>query len=423
MAASDVQGAARADELEPDVERRSAGAYFPAMDGYRAVAALLVLLTHVALASGLVVRNTALGPYLARADVGVSIFFLLSGFLLYRPFVVAHLEGRPAGSLGGYARRRALRIIPAYWFALTIVAFVLEAPAFHPPHEVVTHYLLLHPYFLDQVTGGPIQQSWTLATEVGFYVFLPAWAWLVVRGRQRRSPERQLRAEVLGLVVLWVVPVVVKLLTVRYLNGRTGPGDLTQAEANDLAGMLGTWLPFRLDEFALGMALAVGSAWIVHRGTRLPAWTTRATTTLACWAVAAALFWFTSTQLDLPSAPIFTPRQALVVRLLYSAIALFLLLPAVFGPQDRGLVPRLFANPVLIWLGLTSYGTYIWHEAWQERYLRWAGDEIFRSPFWQMLVVTIVLTLASAALSWYLVERPALLLKGRRKDAPRHVPG
>ena len=124
----------RAPTVEPELDRRSAGTYFPAMDGYRALAALAVLLAHVALLSGIVRTNTAFGPYLARADVGVSVFFLLSGFLLYRPFVAARLAGRPSGSLGGYVRRRALRILPAYWFALTIVAFVLQAPGFESPH-------------------------------------------------------------------------------------------------------------------------------------------------------------------------------------------------------------------------------------------------------------------------------------------------
>jgi len=185
-------------DVEPELDRRSAGTYFPAMDGYRAVAALAVLLAHVALLSGIVRTNTAFGPYLARADVGVSVFFLLSGFLLYRPFVAARLARRPSGSLGGYVRRRALRIIPAYWFALTIVAFVLKAPGFESPHSIPAHYLLLHPYDVDQVTGGPIQQSWTLATEVAFYVFLPVWAWLLAR--RDRTPSRQIRVEVIGLV-------------------------------------------------------------------------------------------------------------------------------------------------------------------------------------------------------------------------------
>jgi peptidoglycan/LPS O-acetylase OafA/YrhL len=392
---------------DPEVERRSDGVYFPAMDGYRAFAALSVLLAHVALLSGIVRTNTALGPYLARADVGVSVFFLLSGFLLYRPFVAAHLAGRSAGSLGGYARRRALRILPAYWFALTIVAFVLRAPSFEAPHNIVAHYLLLHPYDIDQVTGGPIQQSWTLATEVGFYVFLPVWAWLVGRGggwvsRGIRTPERQIRVEAVALVALWAAAIAVKLIVV------------AQHPSEERFGLWGAWLPFRLDEFALGMGLAVASEWVAHRGVRLPAWTRRTWATLGCWAVAAVLFWVTSTQIGLDPVPIFTPRQALVTRMLYAFIALFLLLPAVLGRSEGGPVAALFRNRVMIWLGLTSYGIYIWHEAWQDKYLGWVGDPMFRSPFWPMLGVTVVLTLVSAAVSWYLVERPALLLKGRR---------
>jgi peptidoglycan/LPS O-acetylase OafA/YrhL len=387
-------------DLEPDVGRRSAGTYFPSMDGYRAVAALMVLLAHVALLSGVVRTNTALGPYLARADVGVSVFFLLSGFLLYRPFVAARLAGRPSGSLGGYARRRILRILPAYWFALTIVAFVLHAPGFESPHNVAAHYLLLHPYDVDQVTGGPIQQSWTLATEVAFYAFLPVWAWLIGRGDRR--PERQIRVEVLGLAALWAAAIGLKLAIV--IHGTS----------NERFGLYGAWLPFRIDEFALGMSMAVASAWVTNRGITLPRWARTAAATLACWVVAAALFWFTTTQLDLDPVPIFTPRQALVTRVLYSFIALFLLLPAVLGPSDRGPVHRVFSNRLMVWLGLLSYGIYIWHEAWQDKWLEHTGDPMFRSPFWPMLGATLVLTLASAAVSGYLIEKPALRFKGRR---------
>ena len=45
----------------------------------------------------------------------MSIFFVISGFLLYRPFVVRKLRGEPFPSIGGYAIRRFLRIVPAYW--------------------------------------------------------------------------------------------------------------------------------------------------------------------------------------------------------------------------------------------------------------------------------------------------------------------
>jgi peptidoglycan/LPS O-acetylase OafA/YrhL len=77
-------------------------------------------------------------------------------------------------------------------------------------------------------------------------------------------------------------------------------------------------------------------------------------------------------------------------------------------------VHSIFGNRVMLWLGLISYGIYIWHEAWQDKYIGWVGDKPFLSPFWPMLAVTLVLTLASATVSWYVVEKPALRLKGRR---------
>ena len=52
--------------------------------------------------------------------MGVAIFFVISGFLLYRPFLAAS-RGGPA-AIRGYLRRRVLRIVPAYWVALTVLA-------------------------------------------------------------------------------------------------------------------------------------------------------------------------------------------------------------------------------------------------------------------------------------------------------------
>ena len=68
---------------------------FPAFDGLRAIAAITVLGVHSAFVSGLTSRDPAVGIYTARLEAGVAVFFLISGFLLYRPFVVAHLRGAP----------------------------------------------------------------------------------------------------------------------------------------------------------------------------------------------------------------------------------------------------------------------------------------------------------------------------------------
>jgi hypothetical protein len=65
---------------------------FPCFDGLRAIAVVSVLLLHTAWVSGFTERNS-LGVYTSRLEIGVSIFFLVSGFLLYRPFVLSHLTG------------------------------------------------------------------------------------------------------------------------------------------------------------------------------------------------------------------------------------------------------------------------------------------------------------------------------------------
>ena len=88
---------------------------FPLVDSLRALAALGVLMTHASWFSGLNYRASP-GRFTQRLDVGVALFFLISGLLLYRPFVLANLKRSSAPASGPYAWRRFLRIMPAYWF-------------------------------------------------------------------------------------------------------------------------------------------------------------------------------------------------------------------------------------------------------------------------------------------------------------------
>jgi peptidoglycan/LPS O-acetylase OafA/YrhL len=388
-------------DVPPSVEPRE---HFVGLDGARAVAALGVVIVHATLLSGYVFRSR-FGPFFARADIGVEIFFLLSGFLLYRPFVARRLAGMPSADLGSYARRRFLRIFPAYWVALTIIAFVMRAPPFPTGHSVVAHYLLLHVFDINQVSGGPIQQAWTLSCEVSFYIFLPFWAWLMTR--RDRNPERQIRVEVVGVAALWTASMLLKVVLL----------------ATDLPiskiGWLATWLPLRLDQFALGMALAVASAWISHRGISLPAWFRGAPGVLGCWAVAIGAFVWVSLGFDLPLDLSFTPRQFFFTRTSFSFIALFFLVPIVLGRQDRGPSRTLLGNGVMVWLGLVSYGIYLWHEAWMFQYLKWTDQPELNAGFVGLLVVSLTLTIITAAISWYVVERPIMGWRRRPVARPR----
>src|SRR4051794_30370828 len=93
--------------------------YFPLFDSLRGVAAMLVLTFHVVLITPLGLETFG-RPAQVFGFVGVELFFVISGFLLYRPFVAARVEGRAPQPLKVFFRRRALRILPAYFVILTI---------------------------------------------------------------------------------------------------------------------------------------------------------------------------------------------------------------------------------------------------------------------------------------------------------------
>lgn len=371
---------------------------FPLLDAMRAFAALAIVVTHV---SGLTGFNTdnVLGAYTARLNFGVTLFFLLSGFLLYRPFVAARLEGRPPIRIRDYVRRRVLRIVPAYWVALTVLALVLGLPAFWDG-PWWRSYTFTQNLWIDSTTQG-IFPAWTLCIEVMFYLALP----FVAAGIGRLA-GRSVRAELALLAALGLASVVL-----RTALEAAGGGFVLQ---NTLAGFFG-W-------FAIGMALATLSVawWGRERESR--ALRVVVDRPWVPWAAAAVAFWFVSTQLGLPRGFFFVYDDIsfLGEHLLYALCAALLLLPAVFGDGAGGWVRRLLGLRVLAWLGVVSYGIFLYHgPIVLELSERDADLWIPGSGLVSMLSIAVALSVACAAASYYLVERPALRFKdrGSRRDS------
>jgi len=383
------------------------GVRFPGMDGLRALAASGVLLVHVALISGYAFRQRdGIGPYLARAELGVALFFLISGFLLYRPFVAAAYDERPAPALRRYARRRLLRIVPAYWVALTVLAVVLDVRDRHDIsslRDVVVYYGFLQVYFEDTALGG-IQQAWSLCAEMAFYVALPGWAWLLrkagdaVAGPDR--PARRLALELGALGALYAFGMAYRYICVR------DAGLATESLEHRV-----NWLPANVDLFALGMAVAVLQ---VHAARWPAAAAGRVAAALGrvggwWWVGAAVSYWLVAEHTGLSvGVGADTPGQWMRRQVLYGSTALFLLLPAAFGPADRGLVRRLLQSAPFAAVGLVSYGVFLWHEGVLDLYRTERGYVPFAGPFAPQLAVTIVGTALLAVASWYAVEKPAL---------------
>ena len=368
---------------------------FPLFDSLRAIAALAIFGYHLAFTFGWF-SGEPLSPWFAQLNVGVPIFFVISGFLLYRPFVRARVLGTPRPALGPYALRRFLRIVPAYWVALALIAVWLgETSEVFSPGGVLTYFGFAQSYRVDTFAGG-IGQAWTLNVEILFYALLPLWAWLAAHVVRARPVGGELGALVL-LVAVGVGWKVVLLLV-------TSPQDRGALVA--IAA-----LPGWLDVFAVGMGIAVVSVWAHERRGRHPVIEQIDRRPWIAWAVALGAFALLGVTDELGDRS----AQLLVEHGLKALVAAGLVLPAVFGDPARGWVRRILGAPPLLWIGLVSYGFYLWHVAVIDKLAR-AG--LRGEVGWLGLsAAALAGSLAIAAVSWYLLERPILRL-GRRLAGP-----
>jgi peptidoglycan/LPS O-acetylase OafA/YrhL len=385
----------------------------PGIDGVRALGALGVLVVHVGLISGFNMRNgDGIGQYFARGEVGVTIFFVVSGFLIYRPFVAANLDARPVPDIGRFLVRRLVRIVPLYWLVLTIVLFVQHRSPVDGLGDVVTYYGFLQIYRPGYEVGG-VQQAWSLCTIVAFYLVAPMLA-LAVRAacdRLRASRTARFAIELGVIAVIFVVGYAFRWMVVAdYAH------DPLSADGRIL------WLPTNADTFAVGMALAVAHAWGAERG----GWGSAAVRALdrvpggVWWALSGLCFWAVATQAGLPhTVGAAGHRQWMLREVLYTGTALFLLLPTLFGPPGRGLVRRFIESRPMIVLGTLSYGVFLWHEYVLDEYRQAREIPSFGGWFWGMLAVTLAGSLALAAVTWFAVERPTMALATRWTSAGR----
>ncbi|NEI70525.1 acyltransferase family protein [Rhizobium lusitanum] len=175
-------------------------------DFMRAVACLMVLVHHLVLRMNFnkIPPTLDLTFILARfGNHGVSVFFVLSGFLLSRPFWLALDRDQPLPSLKIYAMRRAARILPGFWVALT-VGFVISFTVYGFPldAELIGRYIA--GFFLMSQwhwrTFFPVQGDgplWSIPFEATCYVLLPIGFLLLFHARPRSRP-------VLASRLLWI---------------------------------------------------------------------------------------------------------------------------------------------------------------------------------------------------------------------------
>ncbi|WP_083951368.1 acyltransferase family protein [Actinomadura rubrobrunea] len=367
------------------------------LDGVRAVAALVVVFYHVASTSGVI------GDYwlFNGGQVGVPLFFTLSGLLLYRPWAAAVLLGHPAPRVRTYFRKRVLRILPAYW--LVVVCFMVLVADDHIRDTGTWVYLLTltHTYLPDPWWGlslGPphLGQIWSLSVEVAWYALLPVTA-AAVGWYARRVPSQDVDARARRLLVGLAA---YALVSVAYTVAMFVP---------EPRPLLGLWVPRFFVWFAIGMALAVVTVWARSPGAAPVAGVCRAVADAwgACWLGAALLYVIAATPVTGP-IDLGTPDTlwtSLFDLVLYGLCAVAFVAPVALAPPGHAAIGAALGNPVMRFLGRVSYGLFLWQMLIIVGWYEWR-DRVFHGGLLPDLPLLLAATIAAATATHYLVERP-----------------
>lgn len=375
---------------------------FPVLDTLRAVGAIGVLTTHSAFQSGDYLGHGVWGTVLSRLDIGVAVFFVLSGFLLSRPYLARAAASLPHPPTGRYYWKRLLRIYPVYAVTVVLALALIDDNDGIGVGAWVRTLLLGDIYTAERLPHG-LTQMWSLAVEVAFYAVLP-WLMLLALGHANHlRPRRILRVLVAmtGLSVAWLL-----LL-----------GDLTGEVA---AGVPMTWLPAYLTWFAVGMALAL--AHVQYQVSPQPAAILRLLATLgampgACWVVAGALLLAASTPLAGPALLfVSNPGEALTKHLIYAVIAGVVVVTGVFV-DSGGTYRRVMSAGPLRHLGHISYSTFCIHLPVLYLVMGVTGYQLFGGHGLQIWALTLVTSLLASELLYRFVEKPCLRLKDLGRPA------
>ena len=361
---------------------------WPALTGLRGLAAFAVFCQHAYLLTGKPVLALGILNWLfAMGGTGVDVFFTLSAFLLTIPFVTSAQAAAPAPDLRDYAKRRLLRIVPAYYVQMAILiglsalgvieGWVWNGATIGSVLAHLTFYLNAWPLVSPRVAPW-----WTLPVEMWFYLLLPLFARCLRPGRW-----------------WWLLLGIAASLAYRYVLMRTGSG-LTPGRQLIWADQL----PGRLHEFLIGMLAAY--VYVRLRATaRLPAGR------LADVLVAVPLLVF----LMLPGLGFLVtgsayvgmadPSPILQAWHLYASLTIAVLLVAL--TSGAPLLGRFFSWAPFRALGLVSYSFYLWQFPMLIAVRNSLGYENSRSDFWTFFIYGLIVTLLVALVSWWMVERPA----------------
>jgi peptidoglycan/LPS O-acetylase OafA/YrhL len=389
--------------MQPTWGRRLVG-----LDGLRGIAATSVLIHHVVLYMGDQSGQGVLYTLAALLGHGLTLFFVLSGFLLYRPFASALIGESAPPALGRYFRNRGLRIFPAYLLILAAtwalgVAVTdsyssghRDPGGFPDPLTAIADLSMLQTFFPPTVLTG-IGVAWSLTTELSYYLMLPVFfsaaRWLVRRGLNRYA------AAIAPAALLALVAYACKAIGAAAKTGLSATESYDFSWGTTWTAVLERSILVQGDLFAYGMLAAVAVILLHQRGIGRTRVSVRAGLVSAFVLMAGASVILSS---DYSKSMVGTGAAALI---------LAAVLPD--GSGRPNMLARILEFRPVWYVGLVSYSVYLWHTP----VIYWLQERgLYNDSPAGLLVscaLVLVLTLGLSTATYFAVERPALRLKAR----------
>jgi peptidoglycan/LPS O-acetylase OafA/YrhL len=365
-------------QLQKPSHNRASTGYLPTLDGWRAIAILLVILDH-----GGMFYFSDQGPhpsprlqsYALRGAIGVDIFFAISGFLICT-LLLREQQKTARINLRSFYTRRIFRILPPYLLYLAVITALSAAGLIIVQKRELLASLLFFRNYLPAVDSRDIGwytgHFWSLAVEEHFYLLWPAMLLFLHR-----------RHATLAAIALIIAIALWRSLDLRFhlfpLNSE----------------ILDHRTDLRLDSLLYGclFALAFSSqANSLQSKLNFPIWLISA----------AALIILTA---DFFSR---TPLRESIADTIRPPLFAILVVATVIHPH--WLIARVLEDARLRWIGRISYSLYIWQQFFLVIYF---VPRPLPGGRWQELPLSLISILACATASYYLVEQPLIHLAHR----------
>lgn len=358
------------------------------IDGFRAICACLAVIGHTFLASSIMPFDGAV----LVLGILVALFFAISSFVLYQPFILADVTRKPRPDGQSFYVRRLLRIYPLFFLALT--AYLILLPQLRPDNWWGTTrlYLFLQIFGeeLNDLKGLP--SAWYLCNEVVFYLLMPIMAWAAARWSDRRGATSVRDRLKPHLAIGWAMVIIGPISrTALYLIG------LSYAPVLPLS---------HLEFFGFGVIMAAYSVGARHRvrPPRLVLWVRRNPATTYILFLVPAIVLAVSAQMlgDGSGAWTIGDAQDHLRFPLYLIAIVLLMSAATIGPSDDS-TNRFLSSPRFKFLSSLALHIYLWHQLVLGMMNKWLGglDQVdWGGRFLTGLLLCLLALGGTIALSW-----------------------